>query len=194
MRALAERQLPGVVGEVLPVSMKRVVEAVSELVARYCPEVWLGVGLAAGRTSLSLEAAGLNLAAWDGEHADIDGFEADRQPVVDDAPAAYLTTLPVTQILDAWRQAGIPGYLSLTAGSYLCNASLYAAAHCAAELHLDCRVGFIHLPQLPELIKDPTREPSMSLSMQSEGVGLAIEASRSAGGKAGLYLRKATHE
>jgi pyroglutamyl-peptidase len=171
--------------------MATVLDAVPALVARHRPSVWIGVGLAAGRTALSLEAVAVNLAAWPSEDADADGASADRQPVVAAGPPAHLTTLPAEEILGAWRAAQIPGYLSLTAGSYLCNLSMYAAAQTAADLGLACRVGFVHVPLLPELVDDPERQPSMSMSMQSQGLDLAIEASRAAHTGSGLYLRRA---
>jgi pyroglutamyl-peptidase len=194
VRGLADRTPadPDLVTEVLPTSMATVLQAVSELVARHRPSVWLGVGLAAGRTALSVEAVAVNLAAWPVKDADADGHSADRQPVVAGGPPSHLTTLPVQEILGAWSAAGIPGYLSLTAGSYLCNLSMYAAAQAAAQLGLDTRVGFVHVPLLPELVDDPEHQPSMSMSMQSEGLDLAIEASRAADqGTGGLYLRRA---
>jgi pyroglutamyl-peptidase len=171
--------------------MSTVLEAVPELVARHRPSLWLGVGLAAGRTALSLEAVAVNLAAWGSDDADNDGHSAERRPVVAEGPAAHLTTLPVGEILDAWKDAGIPGYLSLSAGSYLCNLSMYAAAQAAAELGLDCRVGFLHLPLLPELVDDPERQPSMSRAMQAQGLELALEVSRTAATATGLYPRRA---
>jgi pyroglutamyl-peptidase len=189
VRAIGEQRQAGVVTEVLPTSMKHVRSAVPELVERHRPSVWIGVGLAAGRSALSIEAVGINLAEWGDEDADADGASAPRQPIVDEGPAAHLTTLPVQEILDSWKAAGIPGYLSLSAGSYLCNLSLYCAAQKAAELGLDCRVGFIHVPQLPELVTSPDKEPSMSMSMQSLGLDLAIETSRAAE-QGGLYLRR----
>lgn len=171
--------------------MATVREAVPALVERYRPSTWLGVGLAAGRCALSLEAVAVNLASWDNEEADADGASAERQPAVAGGPAAHLTSLPVEEILAAWKEAGIPGYLSLTAGSYLCNLSMYAAAQAATELGLDCRVGFLHVPLIPELVNDAERQPSMSMSMLSEGLDLAIQVSRTTDPQSGLYLRKA---
>jgi pyroglutamyl-peptidase len=179
---------PGLVTEVLPVSREQVADAVAELMARHRPSVWIGVGLAAGRTALSLEAVAVNLAGWPPSEADIDGKEARRQPVVADGPAAHLTTLPVEAILGAWKQAGVPGYLSQTAGSYLCNLSFYAAAQAAMALGLDCRVGFVHVPLLPEHVDDPARQPSMAMPLQAAGLEAVIEASQVASDDAGLYL------
>lgn len=187
VRALAERAGPDVCTAVLTVSMREVAEAVPRLMAEHRPDVWLGVGLAAGRTALSLEAVAVNLADWPAEAADHDGVAVARVPATKCGPAAHLTTLPAERILSSWRQAGIPGYLSLTAGSYLCNFSFYLAAQAAIDLGLDCKVGFLHVPLLPEQVTAPDRQPSMHMALQAAGLDLAIEACRDAG-EGGIYL------
>ena len=188
VQSLAARGEPGLVTEVLPVSGQRVAQAVPELMRRHRPDLWLGVGLAAGRTALSIEAVAVNLRHWLGDEADTDGVTVDRQPVAKDGPAAYLTTVPVEAILGAWKEAGIPGYVSQTAGSYLCNMSFYTAAHTAGELGLSCMVGFLHVPLLPELVAAPERQPSMARALQASGLDLVIDACRTASDEAGLYL------
>lgn len=177
-----------VVTEVLPVSGESVAEQVPKLIAQYRPDVWMGVGLAAGRPSLSLEAVALNLAGW--VEPDNDGKTLERGPVRADGPAAYLTTLPVEQILDGWRLAGIPGYLSQTAGSFCCNQSFYVAAHAVEELGLRCAVGFLHVPLLPEQVTEPARQPSMAMHLQGAGLAIAVNASRMSTKDSGPYLRR----
>ena len=183
VRALAERTGPDgdVVTEVLRTSRAAVVERIPSLMAEHRPDLWLGVGLAAGRPSLSIETVGLNLAHWTDAEPDADGEVAHRQAVCEHGPAAHLTTLPVEDILDRWAEAGIPGYQSLSAGSYLCNMSLYTAAQTAAELGHSCLVGFLHVPLLPEQVTDPARQPSMSLELQLAGLDLVLAVCRLAG-------------
>jgi pyroglutamyl-peptidase len=180
VRSLAEQDRPGIHTEVLPVSLDRVATEVPKLMEQFRPRLWLGVGLAAGRTALSIEAVAVNLADWPASAADDDGVSVSRVPVAPDGPAAHLTTLPAEAILTAWREAGIPGYLSHTAGSYLCNLSFYTAAQAASGLNLPCMVGFLHVPLLPELVSEPERQPSMAMATQSAGLDCVIEACRAA--------------
>lgn len=187
VRNLAERHDPDIATAVLPVSLSEVAQAIPRLMAQHRPQLWLGVGLAAGRTALSLEATALNLADWSAESADNDGVAVARVPAAPCGPAAHLTTLPVERILTAWREAGIPGYLSLTAGSYLCNYSFYLAAQAASDLGLECRVGFMHVPLLPDQVSVPERQPSMHMALQIAGLDKAIDACRDAG-EGGIYL------
>ena len=185
--ALAHEAREDLVAATLATSRARVAQAVPELIARHRPSAWLGVGLAAGRSTLCVEAVAVNLAEW--REPDADGTLVAGEPVRDGGPAAHLTTLPVREILEAWRSAAIPGRLSLSAGSYICNLSFYLAAQTVAELGLSCRVGFVHVPLLPEMV-DGEESPSMPMSLLSEGLDLAIEATRSASGDGGLYLRR----
>jgi pyroglutamyl-peptidase len=186
VRALAERR-PGLVCEVIDTSVRVASAAVPELLERHRPDTWIGVGLAAGRAALAVEAVAVNLADWSTETADVDGVSAVRRPIAAAGPAAYVTTLPVAEILAAWRVAEIPGYLSLSAGSYLCNYSFYLASHTAAERGLGCRVGFIHVPLTPELVTDPGREPSMALADQLTGLEAVLDACERAPVGAGLH-------
>lgn len=177
-----------VVTEVLPVSGQGVSEQVPKLIAEHRPDIWVGVGLAEGRPSLSIEAVAVNLAGWD--EPDNDGELLERSPVVREGPAAYLTTLPVEQILEGWRLAGIPGYLSQTAGSFCCNQSFYLAAHTVSELGLPSVVGFIHLPLLPEQVVRPALQPSMAMELQAAGLATVINTSRMSTDDSGPYLRR----
>jgi pyroglutamyl-peptidase len=193
VRSLAERCDPDIRTEVLSVSLDRVRTEVSKLMEESRPRVWLGVGLASGRPSLALEAVAVNLADWPESAADADGVSVARVPVTSGGAAAHLTTLPAEAILTAWREAGIPGYLSQTAGSYLCNYSFYTAAEAARQLGLSCMVGFLHVPQLPELVTQPQQQPSMSMALQSAGLDLVIEACRTAEA-GGIYLGSSDEE
>lgn len=181
VRGLANRSQPDIVTEVLPVSLERTAAEIPKLIEQHRPQVYLGVGLAAGRTALAVEAVAVNLADWPAGEADADGVTVTRIPVADGGPAAHLTTLPVASILQAWREAGVPGYLSQTAGSYLCNFSFYTAAQAVAELELPCLVGFLHVPQLPDLVTEPEKQPSMALDLQAKGLDLMLSACRTTG-------------
>jgi pyroglutamyl-peptidase len=187
VRALAGRGDRDIHTEVLPVSLDRAAAEIPRLMDKLQPDVYLGVGLAAGRTALSLEAVALNLADWPESAADADGLSVTRVPVAVDGAAAHLTTLPAGAILAAWKGAGIPGYLSQTAGAYLCNFSFYTAAEAARQLEHPCMVGFLHVPQLPELVTKPEQQPSMSMALQSAGLDLVIDACRTANA-GGIYL------
>lgn len=173
----AAGQAPGagrIVTAVLPTSYAEVAETVPALVAEHRPDAWVGVGLAPGRPSLSVEAVAVNRVG--SPEPDVDGVVVDAAPVRLGGPAAYLSTLPLEAIVAAWRDAGIPGYVSTSAGTYLCNMSFYLAAHSAAQLGLGCRVGFLHVPLLPEQVTDAHGQASMARSLEETGLDLLLGA------------------
>jgi pyroglutamyl-peptidase len=186
VRAIAERR-PDLIGEVVETSARVASAAIPQLVERHRPDIWIGVGLAAGRAALGVEAVAVNLADWGSAAADVEGVSMMRRPIVPSGPDAYLTTLPVGEILATWRELDVPGFLSLSAGSYLCNLSFYLAAHTAAAHGLACRVGFIHVPLTPDLVEDPAREPSMAFLDELRGIEAVLDACEQAPADAGLY-------
>ena len=93
-------------------------------------------------------------------------------PVEEGGPAAYFATVPVREMVYAMEQAGFPAALSYTAGTFVCNDVLYSLLH-----HYDgsqVRVGFIHVPFLPEQAKGGV--PSMPLEQITQALEAAIGA------------------
>jgi pyroglutamyl-peptidase len=79
-------------------------------------------------------------------------------------------------MLDAVRGAGVPAYLSSTAGTYLCNFVMYTTLHALAARRESPRAGFVHLPPLPSMIGPGNAEqPSMDLPLMLRGVEAALE-------------------
>ena len=160
------------VGRVLPVSAERTPLAVREAIAEVGPSLVLLLGVAPGRSALAAERVALNV--FDFEEPDNDGEQPVDVPIRAGGPAAYFSTLPLRAIVGAWQDAGIPGYVSDTAGTYLCNAALYSAL----DVSDGAPAGFVHLPSLPEeAARKRPPQPSMTLATMIEGVVLALEAS-----------------
>ena len=183
VRALKDRlgARDGVATEVLETTAANVARAVPALMEEFRPDVWVGVGLAAGRPALSVEAVAVNVGCWETGDPE-DGSEVwPRRPVSAGGPTAYLTTLPAEEILGAWRDAEIPGYLSHSAGTYLCNMSFYLAAQAAERLGTGCLVGFVHVPLLPAQVTKPASEPSMSFALQQAGLDVVLDTCRASG-------------
>jgi pyroglutamyl-peptidase len=163
-----------VVGRMLPVSAERTPGAVRAAIAETAPRLTLMLGVAPGRAGLCVERTAVNL--FDFPSPDNDGAQPVDVPIEPGAPVAYFATLPLRRIVEAWRAAGIPGYVSESAGLYLCNAAMYSALHATAAAGPPA--GFLHLPSLPdEVAAQRTPGPSMPLATQIEGVRIALEAS-----------------
>lgn len=127
----------------LPVSYDRSAAALSELFDRHRPAVVIGVGVAAGRERVGLERVAVNLR--DARIADVDGARPVDVPVQDGGPTAYLTSVPVKHALRRLVDDDVPAELSMTAGTYVCNAVLYRSAHWA-HAQPGARAGFVHVP------------------------------------------------
>ena len=137
---------------ILPVHHTDAARAAARLLAEHDPVAVLHVGLAAGRARLALERVALNV--MDYECPDNAGYQARGEACVAGGPAAYLSTLPLSSILEALRREGIPAYLSNTAGTYLCNQTLYSTLHAIASEGRRTRAGFMHVPLSPAMVAD----------------------------------------
>lgn len=168
--------LPSVLGdyEIIPLEIPTVFGKAAETVLRaaqeLCPDVILCVGQAAGRAAITPEVVGINLR--NASIPDNAGNQPQHAPVVEGGPAAYFSTLPVREMAAAMQGAGLPSSLSYSAGVFVCNDLLYTLLH-----HYDgtsTRVGFIHIPCLPEQAKEGC--PSLPLGDTVRGLATAIEA------------------
>lgn len=163
-----------VIGIELPVSYRAAPKALREAVNTVQPSIVLSLGLASGRSMLALERVAINV--LDYPIPDNEGAQPIEGPIVADGAAAYFATLPIKAIVAAWAEESIPGYISNTAGTYLCNQILYESLHLAAAR--GHRAGFIHLPYLPEqAARVGNNAPSMALNLMLQGVRRAIEVS-----------------
>ena len=158
-----------IAGAVLPVHHLEASRHVSILLQEMAPVAVLHLGLADGRARLALERAALNV--MDYRIADNAGYRAEGEPCVPEGPAAYFASLPLPEIFAALTAEGIPAYVSNTAGTYLCNQTLYRTLHEIAMRELTTRAGFVHLPLLPAMVAlARTDQPSMDLSLMLRGV------------------------
>jgi pyroglutamyl-peptidase len=158
--------------EILPVSFARTGRALRAAVARHRPDVVIATGQAGGRPDITVERVGINVN--DFRIADNDGEQPVDVPVVEAGPAAYFATLPVKAVVASLRAAGVPASLSNTAGTHLCNHTLYLLGHLAATEYPDMRVGFLHLPWLPEQIARNAGQPSMATATVVAALRTAI--------------------
>ena len=79
---------------------------------------------------------------------------------------------------DMGREAGLPEYVSKTAGSYVCNQTFYHSLHLSREHGY--RAGLIHVPYLPkQAAHAEIGAPSMALDLMVRAVEMALEVSLS---------------
>ena len=162
---VATQALPVVYGAAIPVLRRAIADA--------RPDIVLCTGLAGGRSELSLERVAINVD--DARIPDNDGNQPIDRPVVTGGSAAYFATLPIKAAVAALREAGIPGAVSNTAGTFLCNHVFYGLMHEAATGGDAFRGGFLHVPYLPSQAAHIRGAPSMALEQIVEGIEIILQ-------------------
>ncbi|GAK25456.1 pyroglutamyl-peptidase I [Serratia liquefaciens] len=157
------RQLPCVFGAAL--------EALNEAIDDVQPVMVLAIGQAGGRTDITLERVAINID--DARIPDNQGQQPIDEPIVENGPAAYFSTLPVKAMVEAMREAGIPASVSQTAGTYVCNHVMYGLLHRLSKQQA-IKGGFIHIPYLPEQAAAHPGAPSMAATTVLFALELAV--------------------
>lgn len=163
-----------VVPATLPVTFADAPGALAAAIERERPALVLCVGQAGGRARISLERVAINLI--DARIPDNAGAQPIDTHVIDAAPDAYFNTLPLKAMLHSMTASGVPAELSLSAGTYVCNAVFFALQHLLATRWPEVRGGFVHIPYLPEQAARHPGAPALGLETLSKGIGIAIEA------------------
>ena len=151
----------------LPVSFRSAPQLALEAAERLRPEAIVCLGQAAGRDAVTPERVAVNL--MDAAKPDNDGYQPVDEPVIPNAPAAYFSTLPVKAMVEAMQRVDAPARLSDTAGTYVCNALMYAMLHQTK----DVPCGFIHVPYLTEQGKEDA--PSLSKECVLRGITACLQ-------------------
>ncbi|EOD79469.1 pyrrolidone-carboxylate peptidase [Grimontia sp. AD028] len=155
----------------VPVTRYDALKAISEAIEAHQPSYVITVGQAAGRNAITPERVAINMD--DFRIPDNGGNQPIDEPIDEEGPAAYFSTLPIKAITRKLQENGIPCQVSNTAGTFVCNHVFYGIQHFLRDT--DIGHGFIHIPLLPEQAA-ATDQPSMSLDTIVEGLRLAAQA------------------
>lgn len=128
---------------------------------RLRPDAVICVGQAGGRKAVTPERVAINV--MDANITDNAGNRPVDTPVVEGGPAAYFSTLPVKKMVESIKAEGLPGQISNTAGTFVCNQLLYRALHHAEDRMPETKCCFIHVPYVPEQVAEKPDMPSMAL-------------------------------
>ena len=152
----------------IPTVFGRAAETVLAASEKLQPDVILCIGQAGGRSGVTPEVVAINLR--EARLPDNAGTQPTDVPVVENGPAAYFATVPVRAMVKAVNDAGISAALSYSAGTFVCNDVLYSLLH---HYHgTQTRVGFIHIPFLPEQAKENVA--AMALEQMTAALTAAI--------------------
>lgn len=159
-------------GVCLPCVFDRALASLDAALATHRPALVVCLGLAGGRTEVSVERVAINVN--DARIPDNAGQQPVDTAVVTLAPAAYFATLPIKAIVRDLRALGFPAGVSNTAGTFVCNHVFYGLMHRMASQGHTARGGFVHLPYLPEQAAKHPGAPSMALDTQVQALRALI--------------------
>lgn len=176
-RGLEGRLIAGrsIAVRIVPVETRNVGERLTRAIAETSPDIVICMGQAGGRSAIALERVAVNV--LDFSQPDNVGVMRKNDPIVRGGPDARLSPLPFGDILAAWTENGIPGYVSNSAGTYICNQALYEALGIAENVTPPIVAGFVHVPYLPAQAAalGAERTPSMALELMKRAMEIMIE-------------------
>ena len=139
------------------------------------PDAVINVGQAGGRACVTVEKVAINLA--DAGIPDNAGDSPQDEPLEEDGPDAYFSTLPVRAMVENVKSHGLPCEISYSAGTYVCNSVMYRVLHLAARSYPNMKAGFIHVPYSSEQVANKDRPlASMPIETIAKSLEHAIEA------------------
>lgn len=159
---LEKQNRPEIMTKVLRVDYEMAADGAGLLVEIFKPDAVLLLGVAQKREEISLERIAININ--DASIPDNEGILRQGQPIIENAPVGFRSTLPLDAMYKAIQSADIPVTYSNHAGAYLCNHVMYSTLHYLDRIGRDTPCGFIHVPDVT----------AVSLEKQIKAVVLCI--------------------
>ena len=161
-----------VVVEPLPVSYRRVAQALRLAVAKHNPDAIILLGQSALSDRVKLERVALNL--MDATRGDNDGYTPDEEPIDPNGAAALFTGLPIKRLHRAIAERNVAVKISNSAGLYVCNRTYYEALRLCRERE-GLQAIFVHLPLYEGQTLSQPDKKSMPLGDMCRAVQTIIE-------------------
>ena len=158
-----------VMGKVLPVSWKRSLLCLYHTIEDIDPVAVVMTGQG-GRKGITPERIAVNVS----HGTDNDEAKRNGEPVIPGGPDGIFSTLPNEQLVEALREEGIPANISNSAGTYLCNYSMYGLLHYLNQNDNQITAGFVHVPLLPQQAAAAARK-KIAASMSQDTIDRATK-------------------
>ena len=171
VRVIEAENLPNVVTSVLPVEFGRSGLIACQLIDEVKPDVVIALGQAEGRTEITPEKIAINL-----DHARIPdnaGNMPNNVEIISGGADGLFSTLPIDQIVEKLKSAGIPASLSYSAGTFVCNHLFYSIQNYCKDKNI--KSGFVHVPLMESQASEFPGLPTMPLNQMVEAVKLMIK-------------------
>ncbi len=158
--------------EVLSVDFSKSGDELLAHIERLQPDAVISLGLAGGRYKMTPERIAINIK--DGEPDNLGNIPVD-EAIHPDGKSAYMSTLPVRDMVNHLLANGLPAEISNSAGTYLCNNVMYEGLAYAEKNNPSMLSGFLHIPASHKLAIQNGKMPSWSHEDLKKGVQLCIE-------------------
>ncbi|HTX03428.1 MAG TPA: hypothetical protein VMV65_10465 [Alphaproteobacteria bacterium] len=164
-----------VASRVIPVETRNIRERFEQALLADQPDIVILLSQLGGRTALSIERVAVNV--LDFETPDNVGVMRKGDVVTRGGPEARISNLPFERIVEAWTAAGVPGYVSNSAGTFIGNQALYEMLALTENAVPPAIVGLVHLPYLPAqaIAAGSDSNPSMSFDLMKKGIEIMAE-------------------
>jgi pyroglutamyl-peptidase len=155
---------------VLPVIYEEVTHELEQLVACTHPDAIVHLGLASRRKQVSVEARAVNRITT--LHPDAARRRAAARAVRAGGVPALRSPLATPSLVTLMRRTGVPTQLSIDAGDYVCNQTLYTSLASAGAPAV-----FIHVPRLTGVRHESDEDaPQITLPALTRAVEVALVA------------------
>lgn len=158
----------------IPTVFGKSVEKIQEAIEKHDPDVIISIGQAGGRAGITPERVAVNID--DARIEDNDGNQPVDITIHKDGENAYFSNLPIKAMVKEMNENGIPGSVSNTAGTFVCNHVMYGILYMIDKKYPNKKGGFIHVPYIPQQAISKQNAPSMSLDYIVKGLELCIKA------------------
>jgi pyroglutamyl-peptidase len=163
-----------VASRVIPVETRNIRERFEQALQLDQPEIVILLSQFGGRTALSLERVAVNVLDFESDNV---GVARKGDVVTRGGPEARISNLPLEKIIEAWSAAGVPGYISNSAGTFIGNQALYEMLALTEHGVPPALVGLVHMPYLPAqaIAAGSESNASMSFELMKKGIEVLVE-------------------
>ncbi len=161
--------------KIMPGNTNILGQIVDQTLKSSSPDICILIDQAKGYNRICFERMAKNLRYF--VTLDQAGNAPKGEEVVPNAPVAYWSCLPEQELLVSLLESNqIPAKISNDGGTHLCNQLFYHFLHWKHIHNSDIKIGFIHIPVLPEqVIKYWSNSPFMPIEMTRKALSLIIE-------------------
>lgn len=159
-----------IIAKLIPTVFYDSSQLLKQYIKEYQPNIVICFGQAGGSDSIRLEKVAINLN--DARIPDNKGNQPIDEAIIENAPLAYFSNLPLRKIYNELKKVNIPVSISLSAGSYVCNHLFYHLMHYIQNT--DILGGFIHIPYLNTQVENKKSVFSMDLNTLKQALEIIV--------------------